>query len=382
MAVENDDYSTFNLFKKSELSSSDNVDKNIEKIEKYFFDITLDKSEDSNKNEATNNEQLYDQLIELKKYEELARLKNNWLHNYLANYFKKKHLMHVFTETDEYEEDKMDDYIQKLMKFERINKKLKCLDEEWRINLEEIKAKIIERRSKVAVDVEDMIKREKEAGLNTWINGKLISPKKVQSLITKQLDEMQRLSEQRFKYMNLRNKLVLLTDQLNSMTHCNPNLTKEDYERLEAENFYYQEELSNKENKRKQLLSKIASIRNEIKLTNLEIKNINKEMDLCHIKRLNLNQMINNYQRERRVIKNKLLLNDQILTVLKKNYKDAQSGVLETEMMDLKKEHEEGIKIIAQQLRELKHLRASTSALKTDFILHGKNIELNLRPVK
>lgn len=109
-------------------------------------------------------------------------------------------MMHVCT--NEAEDDVLlNEYLRKLDELERSNEELRGSGEEWDAELTRTRARIRERKEVAKNEVDELIDKERTIGTSTWHCGKPLSLKRVQALITRQLDRIRDIAKFRIRYV-------------------------------------------------------------------------------------------------------------------------------------------------------------------------------------
>ena len=109
-------------------------------------------------------------------------------------------MMHVYT--DEAEDDVLlNEYLKKLDELERSNEELRKSREEWDVELSRTRADIRGKKKDAKEAVNEMISKERTVGASTWSCGKPLSLKRIQALLTRQLDRIKDIGKFRLRYV-------------------------------------------------------------------------------------------------------------------------------------------------------------------------------------
>ncbi|KAH0554661.1 golgin IMH1-like [Cotesia glomerata] len=320
-------------------------------------------SEDLNREEAMEN------LREFRKKEEEIRVRNFQLTERLIEFFERKQMSYVMCEVDD--EEQVENYYKILKKLKIYKEKLENLRKNSGEELEGLKEEIEKKKGKIEELIAEIVENQRKIRENLE---EVKEKRKIFKLINRQLDKLNIVSEYRLKYIKLRNELFNLHNSLSEIIRKNSNLTKTDYERLEAEKLFYTQQLEQKIQQIKFFKLKKRSL--EFKIGKLKSKNreIKSQIQKSEILKPELKKKILELElrksklREkflgRKIVKNKI--NCQVLVKKNRGLKEYQKIV--------RQEHQKWIKKISRQLKQLKILRQKMSAVKTYFILHEKNI--------
>lgn len=177
--------------------------------------------------------------------------------------------------------------------------------------------------------------------------------------------------------MELKNKLSLIEFNLKLIIASVPNLTKEDYERLETENFYYKYELKRKKNNCFILIERQNNLLLKIELIQSNILEQKCDLQSCHEILDDLKKNIKYLQKVNSNLIIKLNDKKQMIQGCQEFLAKFRTNDFNGYMKLVYKDHEKWMNKISTDLKRIKRLDESLSAVKTNLILHGKNVELN-----
>ncbi|XP_057340187.1 A-kinase anchor protein 9-like [Microplitis mediator] len=325
---------------------------------------------------SANREEMVNKLVEYKKNEQAIRYKNFWLTEYLIEYFSRKQMIYVMSEGvgfDDSEgggEEEMDYYCKQLKRFDKFKKKFERFEENSEEELREIREEIIKKSNEADELIMEIAEREKNIQENSRGGGKNFLNKKIQEIINRQLEKMKIISKYRLTYIKLRNDLQITHENLKSIIRKNSNLTKMDYERLEAEKYFYLQQFDQKNLQLKNLLSRKKKVITKIRVVNSQAREVATKIQKSKLESLELNKKILELELQKSKTRNKISTLKIVLSNLNYNYLNKNNEYFAI----INNQHEKWIKKIARQLKELKLLRQKMNAIKTNFILHEKNI--------
>lgn len=148
-----------------------------------------------------------------------------------------------------------------------------------------------------------------------------------------------------------------------------PNLSSDDYEKLEAEQHYYKEQLDAKSSHRIGLIDKKNYSALKLEAFKLKMSHVRDGIEYKKRRILQLRKVMKHRLDYDRTMINRINKNKKIIS----NYR---SEIHQFDRDKMYKDYEDWMKKIAMMLKQVKRLGQSLSALKTNLILHGRNIEL------
>ena len=154
-----------------------------------------------------------------------------------------------------------------------------------------------------------------------------------------------------------------------------PNLTMEDYERLEAEQFYYKRQLTSKENQYANLIERRNRLVYRINAMRRQIVVIIREIDNCEDAIKNLRDSVKMSLNEKRIWLIKLTNVKRFIHEFNEIIGQTSSPEFNMKMENIRKEHDEWMKKISRTLKDIKDLDQTLNAIRANLILHGKDLE-------
>ncbi|XP_015606960.1 ELKS/Rab6-interacting/CAST family member 1 [Cephus cinctus] len=316
------------------------------------------------------------QLVVVREDGKMIKWENELFHEHLIEHFKRKQMTHVYNdEPDNFALIKK--YSRKLAELERLREEIQASQEEQEAEVKCYQKELKLKTAEANKNVESMISRERAVGLTTYRNGKSLSMKDVQNLISKQISKMKEMAKFRFRYARLRDDLISKETILNTLKMLNPNLGKEDYRRLEDEKFYYEHELSKLENeiknfeeKREKLKLKINSTVKAEKKVRLQILNEKKISD-------SLKNDIKRAFQKKKISLRKLQFLKKFIFKLTNASGVVAHPEITSELAIVRKEHENLIKKITIIMNDIKQIRESLSVMRASLIVRDKKEEKN-----
>ncbi|XP_046592919.1 golgin subfamily A member 6-like protein 22 isoform X2 [Neodiprion lecontei] len=182
-------------------------------------------------------------------------------------------MMRVYGESNE-EDPLRNKYLKKLSKYEQLREELESGEEDFRVEITQLRKDLRKKTDEADTAIEELLSKQRAAAAQAYTNGKPLSTKEVQAMITRELAKMKDISKIRVRYARLRDSLVekeVIFDALKILT---PNLDRKDYERLEAENFYYRHELRLKEEEGERLARRQERISRQLQAIQHKRKNL------------------------------------------------------------------------------------------------------------
>ncbi|XP_046476867.1 cilia- and flagella-associated protein 184-like isoform X2 [Neodiprion pinetum] len=182
-------------------------------------------------------------------------------------------MMRVYGESNE-EDPLRNKYLKKLSKYEQLREELESGEEDFRVEITQLRKDLRKKTDEADTAIEQLLSKQRAAAAQAYTNGKPLSAKEVQAMITRELAKMKDISKIRVRYARLRDSLVekeVIFDALKILT---PNLDRKDYERLEAENFYYRHELRLKEEEGERLARRQERISRQLQAIQHKRKNL------------------------------------------------------------------------------------------------------------
>ncbi|XP_046592918.1 uncharacterized protein LOC124293929 isoform X1 [Neodiprion lecontei] len=216
---------------------------------------------------------LLEELAAVRAKVETCMVRNNFFHTQLIEHFKRKQMMRVYGESNE-EDPLRNKYLKKLSKYEQLREELESGEEDFRVEITQLRKDLRKKTDEADTAIEELLSKQRAAAAQAYTNGKPLSTKEVQAMITRELAKMKDISKIRVRYARLRDSLVekeVIFDALKILT---PNLDRKDYERLEAENFYYRHELRLKEEEGERLARRQERISRQLQAIQHKRKNL------------------------------------------------------------------------------------------------------------
>ncbi|KAK0162673.1 hypothetical protein PV327_006431 [Microctonus hyperodae] len=322
---------------------------------------------------------LMEKLLEIRKNEIINKMKNNWFHDNLVKHFMKKQMIHVCCTNENDDDIIWNEYIKKLSNLNELKRKIELNNEQWDVELLMLRKEICQEREEEKLAINKMISRGKIIGKSIWIYGKSFSTKHVQELISKQVEKIKQISQNRFRYTRLYANFISIQENLNLQTAEKTNLTKFDYERLEAEKFYYQMIIQDKKSKCEQLITKQLMLKNEINLVRMKISQLNIEISVCNKIIHESKRTINKLLRTNAILRKELTLKKKFIHTYEELFSNEVNEKIRLKLTEVRCEHEKWIKKIGNILNSIKNTNKNLNAIEVNLILQEKkNIDINL----
>uniref|UniRef100_A0A0C9RKA3 Cmk protein n=1 Tax=Fopius arisanus TaxID=64838 RepID=A0A0C9RKA3_9HYME len=318
--------------------------------------------------EKFNRPEMVEQLGNIIREKGMNRMKNNWFHEHLVEHFTRKQMIHVCSDKSE-GQTAVDDYLGKLKLLDKENFRSLSCESRWNEELAVVRMEIAGENERAEEIVQSVISMQREIRICSAPYVKQIALKRIEHLISMEMGRIQKVSHFRLAYLKMRNKLILIENNLYAIISSEPSLSKDHYERLEAEQFYYKQQLNSKNHHRAILMSRRECSAHEVEDFDLKISRVRARIKSGKLRISNLRKTVKYHLRNHRAVLNKINRNNKIIS----NYRK------ETDVSNLdatQREYEEWVEKISVILKEIKRVGQALSALKTNLILHGKNIEL------
>ncbi|XP_043267542.1 centrosomal protein of 83 kDa-like [Venturia canescens] len=290
-------------------------------------------------------------------------------------------MMHVCTNESE-DDVLLNEYLRKLDELERSNEELRASGDDWEAELTRTRARIRERKEDAKNETNEMISKEREIGSSSWQCGKPLSMKRVQALMTRQLDRMRDIAKFRIRYTRLRNELVEVEVELKRGAISGPNLTKEDYERLEAEQFRYKLELQTMKNECVRFRDRRDNLIVRIKEMPEKMKGVDISLEKCEKMMILLKYSIKLQLQERKIWLAKLADAKHFVRNFNEIIGATERPEFATRITNIRKEHEEWMKKISSFLSDIRNLGQSLNSLRANLMLHGQELERVSRQIR
>lgn len=149
-----------------------------------------------------NRDKLMEKLLEMRKDEIINKIKNNWFHENLVKHFTKKQMIHVCCTDDNDDDIICNEYMKKLCIINELKRKIELNNEQCDVELSMLRKEICKERQNEKLAFDQMISRGKIIEKSVWKYGKLFSAKHMQELISKQLEKIKQISQNRFRYVS------------------------------------------------------------------------------------------------------------------------------------------------------------------------------------
>ncbi|XP_046424174.1 golgin subfamily A member 6-like protein 22 isoform X2 [Neodiprion fabricii] len=182
-------------------------------------------------------------------------------------------MMRVYGEANE-EDPLRNKYLKKLSKYEQLREELESGEEDFRVEITQLRKDLRKKTDEADTGIEELLSKQRAAAAQAYTNGKPLSTKEVQAMITRELAKMKDISKIRVRYARLRDSLVEKEVVFDALKILTPNLDRKDYERLEAENFYYRHELRLKEEEGERLARRQERISRQLQAIQQKRKNL------------------------------------------------------------------------------------------------------------
>ncbi|KAK0083330.1 hypothetical protein PV325_008967 [Microctonus aethiopoides] len=319
-----------------------------------------------------NRDKLMEELLEMRKDEIINKWKNNWFHENLVKHFTKKQMIHVCCTDDNDDNIIWNEYMKTLCNINELKRKIELNNEQWDVELSMLRKEICKERQNEKLVVDQMISRGKIIEKSVWKYGKSFSAKHVQELISKQLEKIKQISQNRFRYTKLCASFISMQESLNLQTAKNTNLTKSEYEQLEAEKFYYQMIMQDKKFKCEQLITKKIILKDEINSVRMKILQLSTEICVCNKIIDEAKRTINKLLRTNTILRKELTMKKKFIYTFEELFSNGMNEMIRFKLTEVRGEHEKWIKKIANILNSIKHINKNLNAVEINLILQEK----------
>lgn len=163
--------------------------------------------------------------------------------------------------------------------------------------------------------------------------------------------------------------------ELSRIMITSPNLTKEDYERLEAEQFYYRRELTSKDEQCAGLIERWNRLARRQEAVNRKIALIDREIDKCQATLGLLRDSVKTALEKKRAWLEKVSDVKSFINEFNEVIAQSSKSEFAQSMAEIRREHEDWMAKISTTLRDIKDLGQSLNAVRANLMLHGKNRE-------
>ncbi|XP_046743329.1 DNA ligase 1-like isoform X2 [Diprion similis] len=184
-------------------------------------------------------------------------------------------MMRVYGEANE-EDPLRNKYWKKLSKYEQMREEVESGEEDFKVEITQLRKGLRKKTDEADAAVEELLSKQRAAAAQSYTNGKPIATKEVQAMITRELAKMKDISKIRVRYVRLRDSLVEKEVVFDALKILTPNLDRKDFDRLEAENFYYRHELRRKEKEGERLARKQERVSRQLQAIQHKRKNLSR----------------------------------------------------------------------------------------------------------
>ncbi|KAF2896175.1 hypothetical protein ILUMI_09998 [Ignelater luminosus] len=300
----------------------------------------------------------------------LQRMKNNFLHRKMAEYFRKRKMEHVLKETDQ-QVDSQQKYDRKLDALSD----LKDLDTRERnsisAELNDMRSQRDDQLSMLNIHFNTMQNREKEIGtglINTK-TGKEIPDKLVERLLKRQRDKWTEVASMRLAYIKIRDRVGEKKAALHALDCIGDNLHLIDYEQLKIENQSHTDKIEERDEELTRLRVKcqgamqcLAHVREKSAAIQIDIQSLTERYEEVAMEYSECRERLNYFKQER---DNYRIETDKLCE---------ESGLLSKPKLLL--DMEKALKEVDIKSKQLENLQEENQRIKYSLNAVKRNIKL------